>query len=147
MVDCKICGHPYCEHAGTQRGIVIDCANYMPRQKPQTNAEVVREWIPVTERLPECETEVLILAKCGNRHIITTGMYEDGRKTTDDSNWWWQETDVFEYDEEKDAYLIPEGWWEYKHYTGDDEYNHAIDDIVTHWMPLPEPPMRKGENG
>lgn len=38
MVDCKICEHPYCEHAGTQRGIVLDCANYMPRQKRQTNA-------------------------------------------------------------------------------------------------------------
>lgn len=42
MVDCKICEHPYCEHAGTQRGIVLDCANYMPRQKPQTNADRYR---------------------------------------------------------------------------------------------------------
>lgn len=42
MVDCKICEHPYCEHAGTQRGIVLDCANYMPRQKPQTNADRIR---------------------------------------------------------------------------------------------------------
>lgn len=42
MVDCKICEHPYCEHAGTQRGIVVNCANYMPRQKPQTNADRIR---------------------------------------------------------------------------------------------------------
>ena len=102
-----------------------------------------RRWIPVTERLPEPETEVLILARSGKRHIITTGMYEDGSKNTEDSEWWW-ETDGFEYDEELDAYIIPEGWWEYKHYNGDDEYNHAIDDVCTHWMPLPEPP-REGE--
>lgn len=73
---------------------------------------------------------------------LNTGMYEDGSKNTEDSNWWW-ETDGFEYDEELDAYIIPEGWWEYKHYNGDDEHNHCIDDVVTHWMPLPEPP--KGE--
>lgn len=42
MVDCKMCGHPYCKHAGTQRGIVIDCANFAPKQKPQTNADRIR---------------------------------------------------------------------------------------------------------
>lgn len=107
------------------------------------NGVTVQEWIPMSEGLPEPETEVWILAKRGNCHIITNGMYEDGSKTTEDSAWWWQETDGFEYDEENDTYLIPEGWWEYKHYNGDDEYNHAIDDSVTHWMPLPTPP--KGE--
>ena len=97
------------------------------------------EWISVNERLPKPETEVLILAMHGKNPVITTGMYEDGTENTEDSKWWW-ETDGFEYDEEKDAYIIPEGWWEYKHYNGDDENNHAIDDFVTHWMPLPEPP-------
>lgn len=60
MVDCKICEHPLCSYAGVQRGIVVECANYMPRQKPQTNAEVVREWIPVTERLPKEEGYYLV---------------------------------------------------------------------------------------
>jgi hypothetical protein len=27
------------------------------------------------------------------------------------------------------------------------EWNIANNFILTHWMPLPEPPMRKGENG
>ena len=110
------------------------------------------KWIPVSERLPEPETEVMVLAerRCYSfkakgvttHHIVTTGMYEDGTKNTEDSNWWW-ETDGFEYDEELDAYIIPEGWWEYKHYNGDEDHNYTIDDVVTHWMPLPEPP--KGE--
>ena len=112
------------------------------------NGVTVQKWIPVTERLPETETEVMILAEhktysfkgdVKTRHIITTGMYEDGNINTEDSEWHW-ETDGFEYDEELDAHIIPEGWWEYKHYNGDDEYNHPIDDKVTHWMPLPEPP-------
>lgn len=42
MVDCKICAHPYCVHAGKQRGIVLDCANYKPSPKPQTNADRIR---------------------------------------------------------------------------------------------------------
>lgn len=42
MVDCKICGHPLCQYAGEQRGFVINCTNYMPPQKPQTNADRIR---------------------------------------------------------------------------------------------------------
>ena len=42
MVDCKICGHPLCSYAGVQRGIVVECANYMPKKKPQTNADRIR---------------------------------------------------------------------------------------------------------
>jgi hypothetical protein len=53
------------------------------------------KWIPVTERLPEPETEVLVLAerkiysfkegRVTTHHTVTTGMYEDGSKNTEDS--------------------------------------------------------------
>ena len=99
------------------------------------------EWISVEERLPEAEQEVLVLAvrKRANVEytIITTAMYEDGKVSTEDSFWSWYELD-FDYDEENDRYLIPKGWWEYRHYNPDDVYNNPIDDTVTHWMPLPE---------
>ena len=118
-------------------------------RKLMEDAPAVLQWIPVTERLPEPETEVLVLAErkgysfrtkgVTTYHIVTNGMYEDGTKNTEDSNWVW-ETDGFEYDEELDAYIIPKGWWEYKHYNGDEDHNYAIDDVVTHWMPLPQPP-------
>lgn len=97
------------------------------------------EWISVKERLPDPETEVVILALRKNFKIMTTAMYEDGTVSTDDSIWNWYDID-FNYDEENDQYLIPEGWWEYRHYNPDDVYNNCVDDIVTHWMPLPEAP-------
>ena len=123
---------------------IEDVADYLI-----ANGVTVQRWIPVTERLPEPETEVLVLAKrkqysfkpyrVTTVHIVTNGMYEDGTKNTEDSNWCW-ETDGFEYDEELDVYIITEGWWEYKHYNGDESHNYPIADFVTHWMPLPEPP-------
>lgn len=98
------------------------------------------EWISVKDRLPKAEEEVLVLCKCrpSNRRIITTAIYEDGKMNTDDSDWYWEDID-FNYDEETDQCFIPEGWWEYNHYNVDD-YNNAIDDEVTHWMPLPKIP-------
>ena len=61
MVDCKICGHPLCSYAGVQRGIVVECDNYIPKQKPQTNADRIRAmsdeelaWELMTWRIETC---------------------------------------------------------------------------------------------
>lgn len=62
MVDCKICAHPYCVHAGKQRGIVLDCANYKPSPKPQTNADRIRAMSD--EDLAEFLNEIVV-----NHHI------------------------------------------------------------------------------
>ena len=126
--------------AGCVLAVCADSLEYIRQLEKQ-----LPRWISVEERLPKPETQVLILAKRGKYTVITNGMYEDGTLNTEDSDWHWYDID-FEYDEENDAYIIPAGWWEYKHYNGDDEYNHAIDDKVTHWMPLPEPP-KENEGG
>ena len=79
---------------------------------------------------------------CGNDmcSTITTAFYEDGAVLEDDSRWGWSKIwEWGEYDEEEDGYRIPQGWWESSHYIYGDHYNN-IDDEVTHWMPLPEPP-------
>ena len=100
-------------------------------------------WIPVAERLPEVETEVLITAvrkyKDGERqYIVTTAMYEDGKMLEHDSCWRWEDIDG-EWDEENDCMIIPEGWWEEGHYNPDDILNNAVDDEVIAWMPKPKP--------
>lgn len=47
------------------------------------------------------------------------------------------------YDEERDDYKIPKGWWEYRHFNPDDVYNNKIDRPVVGWMPLPPEEITK----
>ena len=90
------------------------------------NGVVVREWIPVTERLPEEDGSYLCFSQyCGSGWCAVRGFAKDGRK--------------------KDEYDFQRRWknvW----YDYDSEYGYCVIDSITHWMPLPEPPMRKGEN-
>ena len=107
-------------------------------------------WIPVSERLPDPETEVLITARRkyksgGCVDIITTAFYEDGNISECDSCWNWVDIDG-EYDEENDCYIVPEGWWENRHFNPDEVYNNLVDDTVIAWMPLPEPYRVSAEN-
>lgn len=105
--------------------------------------KIENRWIPVTERLPVSEEEVVICAIRkfkGNKHyIVTTAMYEDGTVRDNDSRWNWEDIDWAGWDDEEDCGIIPQGWWEYRHYNPDDVYNNLIDDFVVAWMPLPEP--------
>lgn len=106
----------------------------------------VPRWIPVTERLPECEKEVLILCSRGGYIFHCPAIYEDGKVLTGDSDWNWYEIESYaEYNEEADDYFVPQGWWESRHFTPDDVYNNPVDCEVTHWMPLPGWP--EVENG
>ena len=107
------------------------------------SAELLEQrWIPVDEQLPENEQDVLIrfVRKLERKVYCVVGMafHTDGQTTTEDSAYTWQ-TDYIDmpYDEAKDAYIIPEGWWETVRFG---EEFAAVDMPVTHWMPLPEPP-------
>lgn len=108
------------------------------------------EWIYVKDKLPTVEQEVLIWARCkyykgGFKDIITTGFYEDGDMSEEDSIWTWQDLDWVKWDEENDCAFVPQGWWEYRHYNPDEVYNNEIDDEVIAWMPLPEPCKAESE--
>ena len=100
-------------------------------------------WIPCSVAMPPVETEVFIVAKrkyrgVEVRYIATTAMYEDGTVLENDSCWRWEDIEG-EWDEENDCYIIPEGWWENRHYNPDEVYNNVIDDEVIAWQPLPLP--------
>lgn len=97
-------------------------------------------WISVEDRLPE--TGKHVLASCeikilgGKKKRYTCVAMYAAEKSIVCS----ESGDVdSDYDEETDEYYLPEGWWECIHNW--DEYSSvAIEDFVTHWMPLPEGP-------
>lgn len=88
---------------------------------------------------PKVETEVLILYRNDiDGYGITTAHYEDGSIFLQDSKWYWEDLpDWGTYDEERDDYKIPKGWWEYRHFNPEEIYNNWIDRPVVGWMPLP----------
>lgn len=99
-------------------------------------------WIPVTEKLPKNEEEVEITYTCKHwktgepLYFTCRAFYTDGTMNTEDSNYTWDETDNCEYNENLDAYIIPEGWWEFVTFS---EAFSRVDQPVVAWMPLPEP--------
>lgn len=107
--------------------------------KMQPKAE---KWIPISEKRPENEKDVEITYtkkhwKTGETLYFTArAFYTDGTMTTEDSACSWNDCDNWEYIEEKDAYLIPEGWWESVSFG---EEFAAVDAEVIAWRPLSEP--------
>ena len=117
-------------------------AAYRDAQKTVAAAPTVSlcpEWRNPETDPPKVETEVLILYRNEiDGYEITTAHYEDGSVFLQDSVWNWEDLpDWGTYDEERDDYKIPKGWWEYRHFNPDDVYNNKIDRPVVGWMPLP----------
>lgn len=80
--------------------------------------------------------------------FICPVIFEDGTMLTQNSMWNWYELENYgTYSEENDDYFVPEGWWENRQFTPDDIYNNPVDCTVTHWMPLPGPPMSARMDG
>lgn len=120
--------------------------------KKEPTVAVIPQWIPCSERMPECEQEVLICTmervyvskkKTGmewyKEPVITPAIYEDGSMLEVNSKWHWEDIDYAGWDEEEDCGIIPEGWWENRHFNPDEVYNNPVDQKVVAWMPLPEP--------
>lgn len=97
------------------------------------------KWIPVAEQLPEAEQEVLVYCKCGRGGYICEALYIPPETYREDSGYEWDWEVCDKYNEERDDYAINPGWYERVHNW--DEYSCVgVQDPVTHWMPLPEPP-------
>ena len=105
-----------------------------------------QEWISVEERLPESGVHCILC--CDMKRIdgthsqyVCDGYFAKRWKV----NAHYADDDcATEYNEEDDEYYLQEGWYEVvKNW---DDYNSiVIDDTVTHWMPLPEPPKGGAE--
>lgn len=109
------------------------------------NAEYEEPWILCSERMPLSEQEVLICTKKRKltqtayiESLVIPAIYEDGTVLENDSGWRWEDVDYADWDEEEDCGIIPEGWWENRHFNPDDVYNNPVDEKVVAWMPLPE---------
>lgn len=139
-----------------EKMIVESLHSLYPMQRFEEDAikavlDALPRWIPCSERLPECEQEVLICTRkkvYGSRKtglewiekpIITPALYEDGTMLEIDSKWRWEDIDYAGWNDEEDCGIIPEGWWENRHFNPDEVYNNPVDREVIAWMPLPEP--------
>ena len=101
-------------------------------------ADVRPRWIPVSERLPEAGVHVLLACKCGSGSYVCDGFHTEKYSTP---TLFYEDIDA-DYNEDTDEYYFPEGWWEViKNW--DDYSCVAIEDKVTHWQTLPEPPKEE----
>lgn len=107
------------------------------------NAETIQpepHWIPVKERLPENEVNVLItvehrpIGRKSYRRVVRA-FHEDGTWSDIRSAYSWDDDSWDDYVDEDGNFLIPEGWFEAIDYHGE---FCAVDDFVIAWMPLPE---------
>ena len=135
--NCNDCPYYSFEKACDEFGATVDLLI--------ANGVTVQEWISVKDRLPENGVHVLLcceMRRYGGEiagKYICDGYYAEANKIiaggfSDDCD--------CEYSEEDDEYYLCEGWYEViKNW---DDYNSVtVEDSVTHWMPLPQPP--KGE--
>ena len=105
----------------------------------------IGQWHSVKDESPENEQDVLVTVRRmywndpkKYIYLVVKAFYTDGNHNTEESNYVWNDLDpnAFKYDEDNDAYIIPEGWWESTEYS--DEFSAiSIGDEVTHWMELP----------
>ena len=114
------------------------------QQEPEDPKPLTLGWISVKERLPEPEKTVLIQCRSQSSQwkYVCCGFYVPEGTYREDSGYTWDFECCDKYDEEKDDYQVRSGWYEAIHNW--DDYNAVgVSDIVTHWMPLPEPPKEE----
>lgn len=146
--DCLKCGYFRKWFGCDADRLSTDAADLIERLTAENAAlREKQRWIPVTERMPEPETDVLAVCNRNGYIFVIPAIYEDGKLLTQESAWNWSDIYCYGlYDEEADDYYIPEGWWENRQFNPDDVYNNPVDCAVTHWIPLPEAPEEGGKH-
>ena len=97
------------------------------------------EWISVNDQLPNNQQTVLIAYKTNyGKRAVTMGWHVRA-KCIESGNFEGEVNE--EYDEEADTYYMKEQWVDE---SIESEYHYTISN-VSHWMPLPKPPVAEGE--
>jgi hypothetical protein len=97
-------------------------------------------WISVDDRLPEIERNVLIVTKStySGSLRVNQAFYENGEIGECESDYSWSTSYIdMSYDEDKDDYIVPKGWYVDNDYL--EEFCEVTDEVL-YWRPLPEPP-------
>lgn len=143
---CLHCFHSYvCEQFNEHRDVKNDkCHFYNDHFVPYADVAPVQKWISVKDRLPEPEQEVFVCvrSKISNYSYVCCAMHVPENWYRQSSVFCWDFECCDEYDEEQDDYIVKQGWYESIH-NWDDYSVVGIDDIVTHWMPILEPPKEE----
>ena len=135
-----------CEKSGMLLGFSRDNPAYCSVFLNSADVAPVQTWISVKDRLPEPEQEVFVCvrSKISNYSYVCCAMHVPENWYRQSSDFCWDFECCDEYDEEQDDYIVKQGWYESIH-NWDDYSVVGIEDIVTHWIPLPDPP--KAERG
>ena len=94
------------------------------------------EWIKCTDRMPEASVSVMAFVPsfCGGGKSRRIRAQYAPPKTLEQNYY----AEGGEYDEATDTYYCKEGWYETNEY---EDIHWGVTDEVTHWMPLPNPPI------
>ena len=104
--DCKYCG------------VKGSCGYYRIADRLIANGVTVQEWIPVTERLPERDKEVLLIAHGWEDRLYYTGCLH---RQEAERSW------LTGIESKASDWKI---WG----------FSYLREPSVTHWMPMPQPP-------
>lgn len=95
------------------------------------------EWISVDKKMPKPLQNVLVLVNANSTKNQNQMVANFVPKFTEEYQ---GDDDCYDYDEERSCGYVKEGWYVNTAYTSDDYGAYYLDEKVTHWMPLPEPP-------
>ena len=120
--------------------IVTACNNYEQLRSQVAELQAELRWIPVGEQLPKTNKRVEVVCETPTMHnrFITIADYIAPRTVlsedylSDDCS-----LDFSDYDEERDIYWTPTGWYEFQYSA---EINYQLDCKVLFWRKLPEMP-------
>lgn len=120
-----------------------DAADVRKEIETAPTVEAVPRWIPVTQRFPESQHPVLVVAVSKGMRFpyIFKAAHINHHEITEDEYGWTDGEYDSEYDEENDCFWLPECWYECNAVEGNANLVMDDDYTITHWMPLPKPPI------